>query len=164
MSKIKFLTSNTYTFRVGSTRLVWDSIESESEMKKGIIEARILTGVYMLQVNRHLFSGGSIEPTCQLCWLKENIYHLATRCPVYHEVRVATVQQLKLLVVEQSSSEVWSTYFKDCSFILRVFICPDYVNPTVPGLSTSLTDIEALSRTFFYKIHVKRMRLLKQLE
>ena len=86
---LKFLKSNTYTLRVGSTHLVWDSIESESEVKKGIIKARvILTGVYMLQVNRHLFSGGSIEPTCQLCWLEEeDIYHLATRCPAYHEVR-----------------------------------------------------------------------------
>ena len=92
--------------------MVCDSIESE--VKKGIIKARILTGVYMLQVNRHLFSGRSIEPTCQLCWLEEeDIYHLATRCPAYQEDRVATVQRLKLLVVEQSSSEIWSTYFKD---------------------------------------------------
>ena len=73
--------------RAGITHLVWSSIESVAEVKKGVIKARVLTGVYILQSNRRSFSCGALDPTCQFCRLEnEDIYHMVTRCPAYHEV------------------------------------------------------------------------------
>lgn len=51
---LRFL--NIKTLHTGITHLVWSSIESETEVTKGvirIIKARVLTGVYILQSNRH---------------------------------------------------------------------------------------------------------------
>ena len=60
---------------------MWNSIESEAEVRKGVIKARVLMGVYILQTSRHIFGGGSVEPTCQLRYREEkDIYHLVTRC------------------------------------------------------------------------------------
>ena len=87
---------NSSTLKIGSTHLVWNSIDSEAEVRKGVIKARVLTGVYILQSTRHSFSGGTIDATCQLCCLEdEDIYHLVTRCPAFHDIRVATVERLK---------------------------------------------------------------------
>ena len=63
-------------------------------------------------------------------------------------------------MLEQIGSNVWSTYFKDWEMILRVLIYPDCVRPMVPGLSVALTHIEKVSRTFFYKVHIKRLNTL----
>ena len=67
-------------------------------------------------------------------------------------------------MLEQMGADVWSTYFKDWNTILKTLICPDCVIPMVPGLSVSLTHIEKVSRIFFYKVHLKRLRLLKERE
>ena len=125
----------------------------------------MLTGVYILQTNRHLFSGRAVESTCQFCCLEaEDIYHMATRCPAFHDIRVATVLRLKQIVVEQCSCDEWRTYFPDWDIVLKVLICPDCVTPLVPELSVPLKCIEKVARTFFYKIHLKRLRLCKQRE
>ena len=105
---------------------MWNSIDSEAEVRKGVIKARVLTGVYILQSTRHSFSGGTIDATCQLCCLEdEDIYHLVTRCPAFHDIRVATVERLKQIVLAQIRCDGWCTYFRDWNVILRVLICPD---------------------------------------
>ena len=79
---LKYL--KTSMLKIVPTHLVWNSIDSEAEVRKGVIKARVLTDVYELQSNRHLFSGGTVNGTCQVCCLEEeNIYHLVTRCPAF---------------------------------------------------------------------------------
>ena len=68
---LRYLNSSTCTLNIGSTYLVWNSIDSEAEVRKGAIKARVLTGVYILQSTRHSFSGGTIDATCQLCCLED---------------------------------------------------------------------------------------------
>ena len=62
--------------------------------------------------------------------------------------RVATVEQLRQIVLEQMDIDLWSTYFKDWNVILIMLICQYCVIPMVPGLPVSLTHIEMVSRTF----------------
>ena len=69
---------------------MWNSLDSEAEVRKGVIKARILTGVYILQSNRHLFSGKTIDSTCQLC--DEDLYHMVTWCPAFHDIRMSSVE------------------------------------------------------------------------
>ena len=86
---------------------MWNSIDSEAEVRKGAIKARVLTGVYILQSNRHLFSGGTVDATCQLCCLEEeDIYHLVTRCLAFYDIRVTTVERLRQIGLEQIGSNV----------------------------------------------------------
>ena len=91
---LKYLYTN--TLKIGTTHLVWNSFESEAEVRKGTIKARVLMDVYILQSNRRLFSDGTVDATCQLCCLEEeDIYHLVTRCPALYDIRVATVEHLR---------------------------------------------------------------------
>ena len=56
---------------IKALRTVWNSIESETEVKKAVINVRVLTGVYILQAERHLLRGGAVETTSQFCWLED---------------------------------------------------------------------------------------------
>ena len=42
---------NSSTLKIGSTYLVWNSIDSEAEVRKGVIKARVLTGLSMYTIN-----------------------------------------------------------------------------------------------------------------
>ena len=52
------------SLRIGCTHHMWNSLDSEAEVRKDVFKARILTGVYILQSNRHLFSGRTTDSTC----------------------------------------------------------------------------------------------------
>ena len=68
--------------RVGHSHLVWQNLDTVSAVRKGVIRARSLTGVYLLQSNRHVFSNKTVDPNCRLCQLGvEDIHHVVTRCP-----------------------------------------------------------------------------------
>ena len=69
-----------YNLRIGTTHLVWRSLDaSVPDVRKGIIKTRILTGTYLLQKHRHSFSSGTVDlcvdivdwktRTCCICWL-----------------------------------------------------------------------------------------------
>ena len=88
---------------------------------------------------------------------------MVTRCPAFHDICVSSVECLKQIVVEQSGGSVWCI-FESWDTILKWLICQDCVTPLVPGLSDSLNNIEKLPRTFFYKVHLKRLKLLSQRE
>ena len=151
--------------RIGYTHLVWNSLDSEAEVRKDVTKARILTGVYILQSNRHPFSGKTIDSMCQLCCLEEeDLYYMVTLCPAFHDIRMYSVERLKQIVVKQSGGSVWCSTFESWDTIMKVLICPDCVTPLVPRLSYSLNNIENVSRTLFYKVHLKRLKLLGQRE
>ena len=83
------------------------------------------------------------------CLEEEDLYHMVTRCPAFHDIRMSSVERLKQIVVEQSGGSVWCSTFESWDTILKVLICPDCVTPLVPGLSDSLNNIEKVSKTFF---------------
>ena len=89
---------------------------------------------------------------------------MVTRCPAFHDSCLSSVERLKQIVVEHSGGSVWCSTFESWDTILKVLICPDCVTPLVPGLSDSLNNIEKMSRTLFYKVHLKRLKLLSQRE
>ena len=89
---------------------------------------------------------------------------MATWCPAFHDIHMSSVERLKQIVVDQSGGSVWCSTFESLDTILKVLICPDCVTPLVPGLSESLNNIEKVSRTFFNKVHLKRLKLLSRRE
>ena len=110
--------------RIGSTHLVWRSLDSTvSDVRKGITKARILTGTYLLQKIRNSFSGGTVDLVCRNCRLEdEDLLHVLARCPAYFEIRKYTVQLLKDIVVRKTNLETWYSYAKDWSVILKVLV------------------------------------------
>ena len=92
---------------IGRTHLVWQNLESVSAVRKGVVKARSLTGVYILQSGRHVFSHKTVDPNCRLCQLEvEDIRHVVTRCPAFHSIRTLTINQLMNLVIGNSNIDV----------------------------------------------------------
>ena len=151
--------------RVGHSHLVWQNLETVSAVRKGVIKARFLPGVYLLQSNKHVFSNKTVDPNCRLCQLDvEDIHHVVTRCPAYHCVRTLTISRFKNIIIDNSDVGVWKSYFSKWEMFTKTIICPDIIRSTVPELSSVISSVEDLSRDFFYKIHAKRLFLLKQQE
>ena len=76
-------------------------LDTVSAVKNGVIQARFLTGVYLLQSNRHVFSNKTVDPNCRLCQLGvEDIHHVVTRYPAYHNIRTLTTSQLKNIIID----------------------------------------------------------------
>ena len=93
----------------------------------------------------------TIDSTCRLCCLEEeDLYHMVTRCPAFHDIRISSVERLKQIVVEQSGGSVWCSTFESWDTILKVLICPDCVTPLVPGLS-HLTTLKRCQELFSTK-------------
>ena len=155
---LKYL--ETSSLRVGSAHLVWRDLETAAQVKRSIVRARILTGTYTLQANRHTFSKKTVDSTCNHCQLEaEDLQHMVCRCPVFYEYRNVAVKQLKDIVLQKCEYSVWDCHFTSWSNILRVLVCPDFIQHVLPDLKNHVKDIEQISRELFYKIHVKKLQL-----
>ena len=89
-----------------------------------------------------------------------------SRCPAYHDIQILTTSQLKNIIIDNSDICVWKTHFSNWDNLLRIIIrfCPDVIWVMVPELSSVISSVEDLSRDYFYKIHTKRLLLMKQQE
>ena len=78
----------TSSLRVGTTHLLWRDQETAALLKRSIVRARILTGTYTLQANRHTFSKKTVDSTCNHCQHEaEYLHHMVCRCQVFYEYR-----------------------------------------------------------------------------
>ena len=130
--------------RIGHSHLVWQNLDTVPAVRKGVIQARFLTGVYLLQSNRHMFSNKTVDPNCRrLCQLGvENIHHVVTWCPAYHNIQTLTTSQLKNFIIDNSDFCVWKTHFSNWDNLLRIIIiCPDIIRVMVPELSSVTVSV-----------------------
>ena len=86
------------------------------------------------------------------------------RCPAYHGDRVSTVGRLKQIIVQEAGLNTWNLHFTAWDTVLRVLVCPDFIDIEIPELVPVISKIEILSRDFIYNIHVKRLRLKQKRE
>ncbi|CAG2199675.1 unnamed protein product [Mytilus edulis] len=63
--------------KIGSVHPVWTSLSSTiSDVKKGAVKIRLLTGTYLFESNKYKFSGGKESSLCRLCGTSnEDITH-----------------------------------------------------------------------------------------
>ncbi len=68
---------------------LWQSLDNTvGDVRKGITKARLVTGTYLLQVNKHKFSPYTVDPVCPMCRLEpEDAAHMLLRCPSLHTIR-----------------------------------------------------------------------------
>ena len=80
-----------------------------TDVKKAVVKARILTGNYILQKNRHTFSSDTVDAVCRHCYLEdEDLLHLLARCVAFYNIRVKTVSSLNDIIVSHANIDIWN--------------------------------------------------------
>ena len=102
---LKYLPVN--NLRIGTTHLVWRTIDpSVSDVRKGVVKARILTGTYMLQKNRQSFSNGLVNAVCPHCCLEdEDQLYMLARCPAFYAIRSSIIHTLRDIMVRNTNRD-----------------------------------------------------------
>ncbi|CAG2227484.1 unnamed protein product [Mytilus edulis] len=164
MSSLKFLNLN--FGNADSTHPVWDSVEQNLiEIRKASTKVRMLTGTYMVQADKHKFSQYTIDPTCLLCHREiEDILHVLTQCPVLCNERKEYFTPIKQLVTENSPPGTWELLFNNKLAVTQLVLdCTKYMKQL--GFKEELIlKLETLTRHFCFKLHYKRISLLKKLD
>ena len=155
---------NIHHLSVGKVHHVWDSIgTSPLDVKKGIVKARMLTGVYNLQEQKSKFSKSKISANCILCHsAEETLTHMLTSCPVYHEERKECINSMKPIIDNIMGPMWWEKAITDRSQIARLILD----NSSLIGTSTArnvkctVNQLEVMSRNLCYRLHNKRLTRL----
>ena len=150
---------------LGEVHPVWASTEnSVIDVRKAIVKARILTGTCLLQANIHSFSQYREDPTCRLCkQQEEDIFHMLLYCPLLSETRIHEYKVLIDIVINHIGAEAWKVYFSRKEDITQLIIDSRRFS-NLPGDTDIIYKIEKLSRNLCYKLHNKRLSLLRKME
>ncbi|MES9879262.1 MAG: reverse transcriptase domain-containing protein [Sedimenticola sp.] len=157
---------NVKSLEVGKSHLVWKAVNSNTtDVKRGIIKARMLTGTYLLQTNKAKFNKYEVDATCPLCRLEpEDISHMLTRCPALHQSRVNAITDLRQYITEHHGPVGWSAVSSRSALTSLIIDCGTMQNQDVlPLTHQDETAIESITRRLCYKLHVNRLQKYKQL-
>ena len=83
---------------------------------------------------------------------------MLARCPAFFDIRASTVQTLKDIVVRKKNLQMWRSYFKDWSVILKTLVCAETIVKNLPAVHELEDEIECLSRNCFYKIYFRKLQ------
>ncbi|CAC5405617.1 unnamed protein product [Mytilus coruscus] len=144
--------------RIGSTHPVWTSLSSTvSDVKKGAIRVRLLTGTYLLESHRSKFSGGRESALCKCCGTSdEDITHFLLLCPALHQQRKETFSKLKSYVISVIGLGYWSKEFKGHLDLIRLIIDSSFLLPKLRN-RTELDKIQRLATDMCYRLHSQRV-------
>ena len=152
---------NITELQVGKVHHVWNSIDTcVLDVKKGIVKARMLTGVYNLQQQKSKFSKSTVDAKCTLCCQEvEDIMHILTRCPVYQEERETCVNQMKMLIDNSSNPTVWNNHITSRAALVKLIMDNSvFINVRNGWRKHALIhQLESMSRNLCYRIHNKRL-------
>jgi hypothetical protein len=147
--------------KTGSIHKLWTSLYSTvSDVKKGTVKCKMLTGTYILQKDKHKFSNGKVQADCVLCCIgDEDIVHMLNQCSALHEIRREQMQILRKTVVEYTCKTTWNSHFNNLESITQLILdCTLF--RTLFTSSSQLDDIMRKTTDLCYKMHVHRLCLL----
>jgi hypothetical protein len=141
--------------------IVWaTSMDSLRETTKARTKARVMCGVYYLQVHEKLFSGnhGNVSATCRICQNgDENRMHFMLGCEATGHKRVPHLQRVAQLL--DSVHVTWSELSAEVQ--LQVLLDPSH--ESLPSTIRDIQeDIETVGRDLAYSLHHTRIRILKE--
>ena len=124
------------------------------EIEKAAIKARILTGTYTLQANRHKFNQQDIDKTCELCRTDtENREHFILDCTALEERRQKHIPSLLELAPELKG--------KRTELLQCILDCSHQdLTETIQISKDQVQQIEHISRALLYDLHILRTRIL----
>ena len=123
------------------------------DVEKAAIKARLLTGTYTLQTDKHRFNQYEVDKTCQLCNQEpEDREHFILQCTVLTEVRQKYVPELLELVPSEGTEN---------EDLLQLIL--DSTHEKLSPLKIckkNQQQIEKISRNLLYELHSQRTRVL----
>lgn len=149
--------------QIGSTHAVWDTVNSNRmDVMRAIVKVRILTGTYLLQVQRQKFGlDGVVDASCPLCLIEdEDLVHMLVRCPALSETRNSYLKDIKQCVQDCLGQHAWRDRIQDANTLVQLIVdCQKLVPNIIPDNTELLKTIEVKSRLLCYKLHMKRLYL-----
>ena len=70
---------------VGHSHLIWQNLDTVSAVRKEVIRASFLTGVYLHQLNRHMFSNKTVDTNNEIAYYVSWVWRIFTM--LSHSVR-----------------------------------------------------------------------------
>ncbi|KAK3091906.1 hypothetical protein FSP39_023590 [Pinctada imbricata] len=126
------------------------------EAEKAAIKARLLTGTYTLQANRHKYNQHEVDATCEMCKHEaEDREHFILHCTTLSEAREKHLPKLLELVPEITGRK---------EDLLQLIL--DSTHENLLYLEEScrksklVPKIEQISRNLLYELHINRTQTL----
>ncbi|VDI15366.1 Hypothetical predicted protein [Mytilus galloprovincialis] len=147
---------------IGNAHQIWKSVPNcHIEVKKAEVKARLLTGTYTLQVNKAKFSNNKETAKCKMCLNDtEDLEHFLLLCDSLDRRRTEkTLDHSKVLYRKKGT---YKDLEKD-GLLMKLILdstC-ESVRTSIHLKKDNYTDIEQITRTFCYGLHVRRTYLLK---
>ncbi|CAC5388978.1 unnamed protein product [Mytilus coruscus] len=165
LDKTSLRNMNIENLEVGKTAQVWNlQNQPRLELRKAIIKARMMTGSYILQSDKHKFTHFIAEPLCQLCNTEnEDIVHMVTSCPVLSAVREKYYVEMKKEILDSIDPIKWNTFCCNKMEITRLILDCNNFKGTLNISNELITKIEEKGRNLLFQLHTKRIEVLDAL-
>ena len=145
------------SMKIGETHPVWNSLDSVvSDVRKGTIKCRMLTGTYILQSTSHKFSRATVSATCKCCGLyEEDLAHMLLECPAFIHQRKPLYLEIKTLVINCIGAQKWRELFNSRDNLVKLLLdCSRY---SIIKDKPDYRKILNATTNLCYKIHVTRI-------
>ena len=160
MSSLKYLSKD--QIKIGTQHSIYRTVKSSIlDVRKCIIKTRMVTRTYTLQTDKHKFSRYKMDPMCELCKIEnEDLPHMLTTCVALVDIRNEHYTPIKYRVIEIIGTEKWKEIFNTRLAISKLIVdCSNYAKFLLN--QQNIDEIETLCRNFCYKLHNKRIELLR---
>ena len=135
-----------------------------SDVKKGIIKGRLLTGTYMLQAMKSKYSAGKESAICKCCGIEnEDIAHFLLNCPALFQKRKLYHSQLKESVINMIGIDKLNIQFSSKLDIVKLIIDCTFLAPLLKN-DGDLEHLHILSSELCYCLHAQRIWMLSKQE
>jgi hypothetical protein len=160
-SSLKYL--NIKNLEIGKCSNVWNlHLELRLETRKAIVKARMMTGSYILQINKHKFNNNSIDQTCPLCKADdETIIHLITTCPILSDIREKHFTIIKETILKKLTSQTWTERFNTKLAITKLVIDSTSFEGCIGNDNVLMNEIDKHTTNFLFQLHVTRLNVIR---
>ena len=84
------------SFTCGRRHPLLQDVRNQQEIPRIRLKLKVVTGTYILQVNRSSFNQNRIDPTCLMCRNGDkNIEHFILECEAISHIRVPILKEIK---------------------------------------------------------------------
>ena len=158
-SSLKYL--NIKNLEIEKSSNVWNlHLEPKLDTRKAIVKARMMTGSYILQIDKH--NNNSIDPTCPLYKADdETIFHLITTCPILSCIREKHFTIIKETILKKLTSETWTERFNTKLAIAKLVIDCTSFEGCIGNDNVLMSEIEKPTRNFLFQLHVTRLNVIR---
>ena len=142
---------------IGKVHNVWSSLESTvSDVRKGIIKCRQLTGTYLFQLNKSKFSRSESSATCRCCGCNtEDITHMLLYCSSLFNQKKQLYLNLKASVISYIGENQWKSQFSNAQNIVKLLLDISWLDNL--NRKDWHKTLQRMSTNLCYKLHTKQL-------